>query len=159
MQKITADHLSKLFTVKKFEDTGEERIIYRDEFIHGDAGTPERALYELVSDTMYKSDLSHDFSYEVASRAVDIIAEHYIEDECDHYSDFEEHIESSVPVYNYDLLKIVNCNQYHLLDEAREVHGNDIDTITACSIAWHNQIDLAVNQIVDAINYHNGLID
>ena len=159
MQKITADHLAKLFTVKKFEDTGEERIIYRDEFIHGDAGTPERALYELVSDTMYKSDLSHSFSYEIASRAVDIIAEHYIEDECDHHSDLEEHIESSVPVYNYDLLKIVNTCDYSLIDEAREVYGNDIDTMTACSIAWHNQIDLAVNQILEAINYHNGLID
>lgn len=155
-QKITAAHLAGLFT-KADEGTNKERIIYHNEYLSAPGNTPERDLYEIVSDVAFDSGLTHGFSYEIMSRAVDVLAEAYNHNEpADIEVDYlHEDIDAIVPVYNYTLLMIANPGDYHNIDEAREVFGNDIDTIEACRVAWFSLIESATRDIHERIVSYN----
>lgn len=156
MQKITADMLSKLFTTR---DVGgdEGRIVYRDTYLHAPDGTTKRSLYEIVSDVAYSLDVTHSFSYEIVSRACDVLAEAYAnENTTDVDVDMlAGDIESIVPVYTQVLLRIANPGDYHHIDDAREAFGNELSTTEACAAAWHSLIDLACRNIHKAIVSYN----
>lgn len=111
-----------------------------------------------MSDVASNLDVTHDFSYEIVSRAVDVLAEAYknAEDISDiDIEDFQEPVDAIVPVYTYDLLKIATVGNYEHIDEAREVFGNELLTAEACSIAWFSLVENATQQIHEAIMDYN----
>lgn len=122
-QERAKELLNKLFITKK-RDNGEEFICYNDE---GDKlgafekGTDLNLLYEAVSGVMFNSGLSHGFSYEIASRAVDIVAE--MEDITDGEEDLTEAIDGAVPIYTFDLMEIYKADSASV-DEAAEEYGD-----------------------------------
>ena len=149
--------LGELFTTR---DNGNDtkRIVYSDVYLRAPDNTTEHDLYEIVSDIARGLGVTHSFSYEIMSRAVDVLAEAY--NNADNMEMFDvdnitEDIDAIVPVYTHDLLKIANPGDYHHIDEAREVHGNELDTIQACAAAWYSLIDNATRQLHEAITRYN----
>lgn len=153
MQPITKEMLADLYTTRDNGD-GTRRNVYNDVYLRATPGTTERALYELSSDVAQALGVTHNFSYEIMPLAASVLAESDLQDG-DDLDTLAEQIDSIVPVYNYDLLKIANPGDYHHIDDAREVYGNDIDTIKACAIAWYNLIDMATRQLHAAITSWN----
>lgn len=161
MQKITSTMLRELFTTR---DNGDdtERIVYSDVYLRAPDNTTEYDLYELASDIAHGLGVTHGFSYEIMSRAVDVLAEAYenIDARVETIDDIDadnlaEDIDAIVPVYNHTLLLIANPGDYGHIDEAREVFSNDIDTIQACAAAWYSLIDVALRELHDAITSYN----
>lgn len=149
MQPITKEMLADLYTTRDNGD-GTTRNVYNDVYLRATPGTTEHALYELSSDIAQALGVTFNFSYEIMPLAASVLAESEVWNG-DELDDITEQVDSIVPVYNHDLLKIANAGDYHHIDEAREVYGNDIDTLQACSIAWHNLIDMAVRELHDSI--------
>lgn len=157
MKKITKEMVEQLFVTR---DAGgdSEMIVYSDVYLFAPENTTEHDLYELVSNIAYNSGLSHGFSFEIMSRACMVLSEldwDEIERDDIECAGLFEAVESNTPVYNYDLLKIANVSDYHHIDEAREVFGNEIDTITACQNAWASLIEVTAQQIYSAVTKYN----
>lgn len=157
MQKtITQEMVSELFTTLPLPDGG-ERTIYAAKFLHGATDTPERDLYELVSDYAYKSSMTHDFSYDVMSLACTVLADLPIwqgDDMPDNDDGLHEAIDGVVPVYNHELLKIATAGNYHLVDDALAATGT-ASIIEACNYAWYTTIGDAVRELAHRIEQYN----
>lgn len=149
MQPIKKEMLADLYTTRDNGD-GTERNVYSDVYLRATSGTTEHALYELSSKVAQALGVTFSFSYEIMPLAASVLAELEVWNG-DELDDITEQVDSIVPVYTYDLLKIANAGDYHHIDEAREVYGNDIDTIQACTVAWHYLIDMAVRQLHESI--------
>jgi hypothetical protein len=69
--------LPLMFTTVKLQDRDEERICFSDKALgieeYGDKATD--AVYIAISKAMRESGLTEDFSYDIASRAVDILGD------------------------------------------------------------------------------------
>ena len=146
--------LNELFNVIK-DANDDNRIVYSEDYMFAKEGTAQRDLYELVSDIAHATGLSHGFSYEIVSRAVDVLVSLDEQEQDLDIAGIDEAVDAIVPVYNHTLLLIANPSDYHHIDEAREVHGNEVDTITACAYAWYSLIDNAARDIHDAIVEYN----
>lgn len=144
-------HLARLFTTRAEanpdnEDMKEDdTIIYDSEYMNRD-NVEQYAIYNAVSTVAHDSGLTHNFSYEIASRAVDILAE--IEDWQDDDA-ITEAIDASVPIYTSKLIQIYTFNSW-TVDEAREELGTGEDSTTKNAMqAWYIQIQNMVNAIRD----------
>lgn len=134
--------LRAMFTTSKREN-GEEYIHFTTEAM--DKTNPLYPYYRIVSDAMHESGLTHDFSYEIASRAVDAIVEN--EDNEGDADDLYDLIDSYVPIYNADLMQIYVDN-WSAVDEACDDMGHDSgDSIDRARIGWSR----AINDIASAI--------
>lgn len=150
MQLDTAKTLlSSVFTTVKIQDTNEERTCFQSEYMSEDSGD-KYEVYRNVSDAMHDSGLTHDFSYEIASRAVQILAELADWDDMDAIS---EQVDSSVPIYNGEITEIYTANSW-AVDEARESMGA-VDSIKDAQMAWYSQIE----QMIEAIKGNFDLDD
>ncbi len=152
---ITREHVAELFTTVTHATEG-DRIVYNVRYMFAGADTVERDVYELVSDIAHASGLSHSFSFEVISRACNILTKLNVWDGDDIDDDaLREAVESATPVYNHELLKIVNTADYGLVNDALAESGNN-DIITACSYAWDTAIYNAVHELYrEVVDYNN----
>ena len=145
-------HLARLLTTRGVTNTGEKdnTIVYADAYLLGKEGSPEYAIYSAVSDAAHSSGLTHSFSYEIVSAAVEVLSE--LEtwgDTTKEDDEISNRVDGAVPIYNTELVTIY-ANNYHAVDEAMSEQGynNDVfDSIKAAQIAWYYAIENMVHAI------------
>lgn len=143
MNKAQAKELlAGVFKTIKIDGPEEERIVFADEYILAPKDVLKHDIYQLVSDAMHESGLTHSFSYEVASRAVGVLGE--VED-WDDTDAIHESVDSYTPIYNAEIAEIYTANSW-AVDEAREEMGA-VDSMKDAQAAWYRQIE----QMADAI--------
>jgi hypothetical protein len=145
--------LPNLFYSKKIEDEV-ERICFTDSYMNRE-NINEYAIYKAVSEAQHNSGLTFDFSYEVASRAVDVITtliDQYDDDlaNLEDSDNITEAVDGIIPVSTHDLMQIYQSNSW-LVDEARQELGNDGDTTQQAQQAWYKAINDMVHAIIPAL--------
>lgn len=143
-KKEVQKHLSALFTTVKVQDTGEERICFDRAYLSAPDGSDEKNVQEIVSSVMFESGLTHDFSYDIASSACDVLAN------ADELTGDMHHelIDSHVPIYYHDISKIYLAN-WGAVDEYREEvgGGTPADSMKDAQGAWYMLIENMVREI------------
>lgn len=153
------DLLAGLFTTRGAEakregktdrdELEDDTIIYaRDAF---DDTTPMHAVYEIVTRYAFDSGLSHGFSYQIMSRAVDCLCN---VDDWENDGGITEQVDNAVPIYTHDLMQVYTADAWSV-DEARDEYGAQ-DTTKDAQMAWYKLINEAVYGIKDDLA---GLID
>jgi hypothetical protein len=137
-EKRAREILARLFVPRA---GGLEGEVFRSEYMKEDA--PEYAVYEAVSNAQRDSGLTFDFSYEIGSRAANILAE--AEDWTDD-DDIRERIDSSVPIYTHELMQIY-ASDWGAVDEAREELGPGENSEREAAMAWYMLIERMVYAI------------
>lgn len=131
------DILSRLFVPRS---EGLEGVCFRDEYM--DKANKAYPVYQAVSDAQRESDLTFDFSYNIANRAVDILSE--LEDwEND---DITEAVDASCPIYTAEIMAIYQGNHW-AVDEAIQELGSGEDSLKNALYGWYRQIE----QMTEAI--------
>jgi len=135
-KKEIQELLGKVFTTRAAQggDKEDEIIIFAPD--HFDKTTDLHTVSEVVSTAMYESGLTHEFSYEIASRAADILAE---AEDWDNEDALQEAIDSAIPIYTNELMSIYASNSW-AVDEAAEELGNEGDSTRRAQQAWYMQI-------------------
>lgn len=112
------------------------------------ANAEKYAIYEAVSDAMHDSGLSHDFSYAVAEKAVDVLTDR---DEIDWLDadDLTNLIDNAVPVYNGELMEIY-ANDWGTVDKACEELGIDkkATSVERARLGWYYAIEQMAQAII-----------
>jgi hypothetical protein len=144
--------LGTLFETSK-SNTGENGTIrewthFRTEVMQKD--NEAYPIYQAVSNVAFKSELTHGFSYEITTRACDILAE---AEDWDNEDDIQERIDSAVPIYNSELMEIYLANWW-AVDEARTDMGAQGDSVKDAQAAWYYLIEM----FVTAIKYELGSV-
>ncbi len=147
--KIEKELLEKLFTTV---DKEQDKITvpcfasdYFGEFTNTGDENYKYPYYRAVTDAMHDSGLSHNFSYEIASRAVDILLS--VEDWKDETA-MQEAIDGSVPVYTWDIMQIY-INDSWAVDEAVTEMGYANNTSEGrAKIGWYYVIENMVEAII-----------
>lgn len=98
-------------------------------------------IYKAISKAMRDSGLSFDFSYEVANKAVDILAENDWNNE----DAINDGIDSAIPVYTHELMSIYTSDSWQVDEAVAELGGGDSNR-NAIS-GWYMAIDNMVQQI------------
>ncbi len=139
-QKKMRDILARLFETSK-RDNGEEYIHFRTDVM--DKASDAYPVYQAVSDAAYDSGLSHGFSYEISSRAADILAE---SEDWDNDDDIIEAVDSSCPIYTGEIMQVYISDSW-AVDEAGEEYGNEGDSTKRAQMAWYMLIRNMVQSI------------
>jgi len=132
-------YLSEMFVPR---DEPLEGVCFRSEFMnkeHHEAYPIQR----IISNAQRESGLSFDFSYEIASRAVDVLSN---VDDWEDDDAITEAVDSSVPIYTYDLMKIYASDSW-AVDETREEMGTAENSEKQAQWAWYAQIESMVQSI------------
>src|SRR3990167_9698448 len=117
------------------KDTEKERYCFNDEIIKKEnANYP---IYEAISNAMHESDLTFNFRYQIATKAVDILAD--LED-WENDDAITESVDSSVPIYTSELMEIYQSNNWAVDEAAKEMGGGEDSTQNA-QYGWYNQIN------------------
>lgn len=148
MKTETKKLLAGLFTTIKADEG--ERIVFSGEYMNRD-NAEKYALYEIVSGAMHESGLTHGFSYEIGSRAVDVVAD--LEDMKDDDA-ITEAVDAIIPVYISDLMEIYQANSW-AVDESREEHGS-ADSAKDAALAWYSLIDNMTRNIIEKLSEAEG---
>lgn len=144
-QKQTKDILSNLFVPRgKHHATGEqlEGVCFSSDCMD-EKNTDKYSVYKAVSDAMFNSELTHGFSYEIASRAVDILIE---AEDWDNDEDITERVDSAVPIYNSELMQIFLDNHW-AVDGACEELGSEGDSVAHAQRGWYTLIERMTHTI------------
>lgn len=106
-------------------------------------------VYQAVSDAMFNSQLTHNFSYSIAVPAVEILleAENWNNDD-----DITERVDSAVPIYNYDLMQIYVSNWWAVDDACEELGYDTGNSIQRAQYGWYAQIESMVAAIRTNLN-------
>jgi len=130
--------LATLFVTR---DVADESVSFNDAFMRD---THEAyPIYDAVSDVMHKSNLSFNFSYAIASKAVDVLEQ--VEDWEDN-DDIQEAINSAVPVYTWELMQICQSDSW-AVDEAIREYGKQETLERDVTTAWFMLIETMVEEI------------
>lgn len=132
----------KAFEVKK-RDNGEEFVCFTDEIMAKNKLAPDFYVYEVLSDTLHNIDCKEDTRYEIVSRAWDIITEFESLDQEYEPQDTEASVYHNVR-FNY------LCVDNHD-DITDRVKSMGVDISDACAMWFDEQVDQAVNQIVEGL--------
>ena len=138
--KNIKEYLPKVFEIVD-KDQNTERIVFNSDVMSKE--NINYPIYRAISDAQHDSGLSFNFSYEIASRAVDILSE------IDDWNDDDavtEAVDSSVPIYNNVLMKIYQSDHW-AVDEAVKEMGIGDDSIKNAQYGWYMQIE----QMTEAI--------
>lgn len=136
-QEIKAT-LNALFVPR---NKGLEGVCFRMDFMNKEnASYP---VYKKVSEAMHDSGLSHDFSYEIANIAVDILTE--LRD-WENDDQITEAVDGAVPIYTHDLMRIYTSDS-GAVDEGAEELGTDGDSVARAQAGWYIAIQHMVNDI------------
>ena len=122
-------------------ENGLEGVAFNIEYMKAE-NVDKYKIYKAVSDAMHESGLTHDFSYSVANKVVYILGEAEDWEDNDY---IQESINSSIPVYNYELMTIYQDN-FWAVDEAVSEFGHR-DSIANAQMAW----DMLMEQMLDSI--------
>lgn len=136
--------LSDLFVVRD-EKEDPPVLCFNSEYMNRDNAELHQ-IYEIVSNAMHDSGLTHGFSYEIASCAVNVL------DEVEDWEDddaLQESIDSYIPIYNSEITGIYQSNSW-AVDEARQEYGA-VDSIKDAQMAWYKQISSMVYAIKSAL--------
>lgn len=133
-QQKVRNILANLFKTSKREDN-EEYIHFNTDYMRRE-NTDSYAVYQAVSNAGFESGLTHSFSYEIMSRAADILA-----DLADWNDDdaIIEAVDQGVPIYTNELMQIYVSNSW-AVDEAAEEYGSEGDSTDRARWAWGSQI-------------------
>lgn len=149
MQKITDEMLQELFKYR--EDI--ERIVYSDKYILAKEGTIEHDLYKIVSDIAFKSGMSYNFSYEIMSKACDIVADYSFDSDYTK-DDLFAVIDNAIPVYTNELMTIYQQN-WHLVDDANEDLGGEGDSVAHAQRGWYYILDITARELSEKVSAYN----
>ena len=141
--------LPRLFVpLKKGPGSSEdgEGVCFRSEYMREESEA--YAIYKAVSDAQYKSGLTFDFSYDVANRAVDVLCE--VED-WDNNDAISEAVDSAVPIYTGEIMKIYQANSW-AVNDSNEEYGKEGDVTQQGMMAWYLQIYAMVRAIKDGLH-------
>lgn len=107
-------------------------------------------IYEAVSTAAYNSGLTHAFSYEIAKRAADILAEN---DWTDDDLDATDAIDAAVPIYTAELMTMYAHN-WDAIDAANNETGTPTvyDSVQAARVGWYSAIDSMCRAIIENLN-------
>lgn len=115
-------------------DKGLEGLCFRSEYMKKDSEA--YPIQQIISTAQHDSGLSFNFSYEIASRAVDILAGQ------DDWEEISEAVDSSVPVYNSDIAEIYSANAWAVDDAINEFGASDdADSIQRAQLGWFYAIE------------------
>lgn len=101
------------------EGTRDERIAFTQEALKSDGSSDIAILGRLVSDVMRESGLSFNFSYTVASKALDAIAS---VESLDDNDALQEAFESTIPFYTPEVMQLMQ-QDWNLVDDIIESMG------------------------------------
>jgi hypothetical protein len=133
--------LDGIFTTVK-KDNGEVQICFQDHAMKPESGL--YPIYQAISKAQQDSGLTFDFSYEVAKKAVDILAEAEL------WEDLTPAIDSAVPIYNGELMTIY-ANDWNAVDEAVEELGGG-DSVKNAQAGWYMAIENMVHAIKENLS-------
>ena len=105
-------------------------------------------IQQAISEAQRESGLSFDFSYVIAKKACDILAE--LEDWKDEDA-ITEAVDAIVSVYTHDLMQIYASDSW-AVDEAVEDMGSGGDSITNAQYAWYRQIESMARDITQRLD-------
>lgn len=112
-----------------------------------DVSHPLSPIREAVSNAMHDSGLTHNFSYEIANIAVDILAG---DRDWNDNDELCEAIDNCVPVYNSTLMTIYLDN-WNSVDEAVKDMGGESDgAVRNAQKGWY----LEIQAMIDAIKHN-----
>lgn len=143
-KKELREHLQKVL-VRKEAEGREPWLCFADDYLLAKDGTDEKNVQEIVSKAQQDSGLTFDFSYTIASDAVDILAE--LEDWNDEDA-IAQAVDGAVPIYYHDIAKIYLAN-WGAVDEYRDEVGASTpsDCMKDAQGAWYNEIQKMVQAI------------
>lgn len=120
-----------------------EGLCFADDYMR-DQDEDKQNIYRAVSNAQRDSELTFSFSYEVASKAVDILAG--LED-WDNEEALHEAIDAAIPVYNGELMQIYLDN-WHVVDDAcEEMEEGSEASAARAQVGWY----VAIRDMVHAI--------
>src|SRR3990167_4708116 len=139
--KNIKDYLPQVFILKD-KDTPTERLVFNSEFMDkNNLGTPldetKHAIYQAISEAQRKSNLSFNFSYEIANKAVDILSD--LEDWNDDDA-ITEGVDSSVPVYTNQVMEIYKSDSWAVDEAVNNIGGSGADSEQRAKYGWYEQI-------------------
>jgi hypothetical protein len=136
---INKKDLKNIFVARS---NGLEGVCFPSEVMNED--NPRYPIYRAISSAQHDSGLSFNFSYEVASKAVDILTEVNWDDE----DAITEAIDSAIPVYTHELMSIYNDNAW-IVDEAVQDlgDGDSEDSAKRAQMGWYRAIGDMVQSI------------
>lgn len=145
-QEKTKELLTKLFNTGK-RDNGEDFICFTDACFEG--GTKLNNMYYTVKNVMRESGLTHEFSYQIASRAVDILAGLDDWENEDKRDDFLEAVDSAVPIYTDKIMEIYLSNSESVDEAEAELGGTNAEQ--RARNAWYMLIERMTSEIVTVL--------
>ena len=141
--KATLEHIFE--TVER--NDGSEVRAFTPASMHEDSG--EYPIQQAISKAMQDSGLTFDFSYEVADKAVDILAES--EDWTDQDA-INEAIDLAIPVFTFDLMEMYASDSWQVDEAVKEMGGDNEDSVKRAQIGWYVAIQNMTNAIISNLS-------
>ena len=139
--------LSELFTTVKKNGSDDVTCFNDDAMTEGNEAYP---VYKAVNKAMFDSNLSFNFSYEIATRAVDVLTE---SEDWEDEDALNEAIDAICPIYTYDIMRIYTADSW-AVDEAVDELGQGGDSSKNALYGWYNLITAmayAIKSNIEAI--------
>lgn len=141
--KVKREFLSDLLVPR---ENGLDGMCFRSEFM--DVKHEAYPVYQAVSDAMHDSNLSFDFSYSVADRAISALLS---VDNWDDEDALQEAIDNNVPVYNNQLMTIYLAD-WDIVDQTCDDNGIiGYDSVKRASIGWYSAMQDMVSSIINKL--------
>lgn len=138
-QEAIKNQLSGLFgVIKKVNNSDVDVICFDTDYMN--PANKNYSIYKIVSAVMQSSGLSHNFSYEVASRAVSVLAECQ---DINNDNELQEAIDSACPIYTNEIMTIYMYD-HNAVDEAVAEMGSGKDSEHNAKLAWYLEIQKMV---------------
>lgn len=126
-------------------DNDLEGVCFNYDFMNKD-NADKYAICQAVSNVMHESGLTHNFSYEIASRAVNILGE--VEDWTDDDT-IRELVDSYIPIYTGEVMEIYQSNSWAVDEAVKEFGNNDSDS--NAKMGWYMQISQMTDNIKSSL--------
>ncbi len=127
----TAAAYRKLFVYKENEAIDFKGYVFADGVIS------EHPLYDGISDVIRKMDCGTNFAYDICVRALDAIVENHADD-----------ITDEAPSYNYQILKWIGEDNWHLSATNDQIEEGCKDLIQAAQWAWERMFEDLARDVV-----------
>ena len=115
--------------------------------------TTSQEIGDKLVDIQYALDIDFNLSYEVTSKACDIISSLTIEQIQSPNIDLNELVQNACSVYTWDQLQVLDANnQAEITDIIKEHNSNDVDIACACAIWYDNKVTEALQALINYIN-------
>jgi uncharacterized protein YktA (UPF0223 family) len=144
LKNMTKEEIKELLK-DVFKETDDGKIVFNQDYLNPD-NQDKYTIYQAISKAKHASNLSFDFSYLVADKAVGILTDLEVE-EWENDEKINEMVDGCIPIYTSDLIEIYQSDSW-AVNEARKEFGVGKDCETEAQLAWYQAIKQMTYEIV-----------